>query len=356
MSFMEGTFSAQRFRAERRVFAEYDVEALDENGPAADFSPDQGGAEACWVGGDHELDGEFDCGKQLRGPYMQWAFRVTKFAPPAGRVKAVYKTELKAVMAENDAEVPTAEMKREARELAQARIEDEGRDGRYLKRAVVPVVWDGETGEVWYGAASHAHAERFSALFADTFGIVLTPVTAGEMAGYDLDPAFTDELPAWCPDGLDWVGNEFALWLLWESFHSAENGPCPMHSLKLCCPHGANGSDAFAHDMPIVLPEVKRALQAGKLPRSVGLEYAGDDASYTLTLDPERWVVSGVKVPELEGVRPGRERELARLDQCRQVFRSADDLYRRFLDIRLSDGWADVRDQILVWTGRAVAV
>lgn len=364
MAFLEGSFSCQRFVADKRPFHEYDVEALRQSGPRDGFAPDQDGNDVCWVGGDHELDGEFSCGKNLRGPYLQWAFRVTKFAPPAGRVRAVYKTELKALMAEAGAEVPTADMKREAREAAQARIEEEGKDGRYLKRTVVPVVWDGEAGEVWYGAASHAHHGLFLNLFADTFGVDLVAKTAGVGVPVRdlgrLEPAFTAEPPAWCPDGYDWVGNEFALWCLWrqgtaETVEEVElDSVCPVvGKLTLACPDGVHGTDTFACEVPIRLPEVMRALQAGRLPRSLGLTFGQDVGA--AVLDPERWVVTGVKVPELDGVRPGAERELARLDQCRAVFRSVDDLFARFLDTRLGDGWGDVREKINQWAGRVPA-
>jgi hypothetical protein len=310
--------------------------------------------EVCWTTGEHELDGDFDCGKQLRGEYLQWAFRVTKFSPPSGRVKAAYKVELKGIMDAAGANVPTAKMKREAREAAQARIEEEGQDGRYLKRTLVPVVWDGATGEVWYGASSHSHLERFTTLFMNTFGVDVTPITSGQMvnAETEIEPCFMAEPPVWCPDGLDWMGNEFAMWCLWRHHGTNEDvQEVPVNKLTLACPLGAGGTDTFTHEFPGTMPEVKRALADGKVPRQLGLIFLDDKGSVSLTLDPERWVLSGVKLPDIEGVRPGPERDLARLDQCRQVFQSADELYRSLLDIRLSDDWNSVRDQIIHWTG-----
>lgn len=354
VSFLQGAFSAQRYTTPKRAFAEEDVGRL---ATRSIYRTREGedGVQVGWCGGEHELDGVFECAKNLRGEYLMWAFRVTKFAPPAGRVKAVYLTELKAVVESHGVEVPTREMKREAREAAQAKIEAEGRDGRYHKHTMVPVVWDGKTGQVWYGAASHANAGQFAALFAKTFGVELQAVTAGmisvEHSEVDAEPSFTDEPPVWCPDGYDWLGNEFALWCLWRHHATMGDVPVPSGRLTLSCPDGVHGTDTFAHEFPGKLPEVRKALQEGKCPRSFGLTLLEPD-TIPLTLDPELWVVSGCKVPDLDGVRPGAERELARLDQCRAVFRQLDSLYGEFLDLRLGDGWEGVAEKINNWTGR----
>lgn len=367
MSFFQGAFSAQRYTTPTLAFDDRHIDSLRRHSIHRTRDGEDG-VQVGWAGGDHELDGEFSCAKNLRGEYLCWAFRVTKFAPPAGRVKAVYLTELKGVMDAHGAEHPTREMKQEAKEAAQAKIEEEGKDGRYHKHTLVPVVWDGKTGQVWYGAASHAHAGRFAALFVQTFGVELRPVTAGSFVtgvttGDDqegLVPAFTSEPPVWAPDGHDWLGNEFALWCLWgqattDSVETAELGDVVpvVNRLTLACPDGVRGTDTFTHDVPVRLPEVLRALQDGKLPRSLGLLMNADEGA--LTLDPELWVVSGCKMPDLEGVRPGTERDVARLDQCRAVLRHLDRLFNQFLELRLGDGWAGVADAINNWTGRVPA-
>lgn len=364
MSFLKGSFSAQRFAAtdSEDAFGERHIASL------AAFSINRtqagdDGVQVGWSGGDHKYDGELSCEKNLRGEFLQWSFRVTKFAPPADEVRAVYLTELKGIMDAAGVQVPTAKMKREARESAQSLIEEKGKDGRYDRHTLVPVVWDGEKGQVWYGSASHGNVGPFIALFEQTFGVPLTPITAGSLlaatdpAGEDQgpDPAFGDP-PAWCPDGFDWLGNEFALWCLWRQATvdtvkeaALESVPVVVNRLTMACPNGLYGSDTFTCDVPIRLPEFMTAARDGRLPRAFGLSLEPDTP---LTLDPELWVVSGCKVPDPEEMPPGIEGEVQRLEQCRDVFLQLDKLFEQFLDIRLGDGWTGVVSEINNWTGR----
>ena len=364
MSFLQGSFSAQRFKADSPSFLPGAVDRL----LAHNFNravAGEDGVLAGWGGGDHKYDAEITPEKNLRGDFLHWAFRVTKFAPPADEVKAQFMIELKGLMDAAGVQVPTAKMKREAREAAQSVIEEKGKDGRWDKHTLTPVVWDGKTGQVWLGTASHSNAGRFMDLFRLTFGVEIVPITPGMILaqtdpdGEDKapDPAFGN--PAWCPDGLDWLGNEFALWVIWNGNMESDGGgvdtPCVTNKVVLACPDGMYGTDTFAHVFPASLPEFRKALSDGRLPRTTGLTLTGRGENTTLTLDPEAWVVSGAKVPELEDVPPGVERETQRLEQCRDLFTRLDDVYGQFLDTRLGDGWAEVAGRINQWTGRVPA-
>ncbi len=366
MSFLKGSFSAQRFTAAdpEDAFGERHIASL------AAFSINRtqagdDGVQVGWSGGDHKYDGELSCEKNLRGEFLQWAFRVTKFAPPADEVRAVYLTELKGIMDAAGVQVPTAKMKREARESAQSIIEEKGKDGRYDKHTLVPVVWDGEKGQVWYGSASHGNVGPFIALFEQTFGVPLTPITSGwflssQLSEYGDDPepnpSFAE--PAWCPDGFDWLGNEFALNLIYDTATGTDSlfGCMVTNKLILADPNGASGSDMFTVETPAILPEVHKAIQTGKLPRQIGIHLKVNPQEWVpLTIDPELWVVSGCKVPDPEEMPPGIEGEVQRLEQCRDVFLQLDKLFEQFLDIRLGDGWAVVVSEINNWTGRVPA-
>ena len=153
---------------------------------------------------------------------------------PADKMKAYYEVELKALSALNDSGLPTAKQKREAKEAARERLEEEAKDGRYKRRKLVPVMWDSVTNEVLFGATSLSHVDRLVSLFQQTFGFGLEPVSAGKRA-YELAPGKTpastvedsrssafipgvsaDDV-AWIPDDTsrDFLGNE--LWLFADS-------------------------------------------------------------------------------------------------------------------------------------------
>jgi hypothetical protein len=357
VSFLTGSFSSQRFAAPARTFGEEDVAALAALSVHHTRTSDADGVGAGWCGGLHEADGELTCEKNLRGEFLHWSFRVSKVAYPAARLKALYHDILKGMMDASTLEHPTAKMRQTAREEAQGQIEEEGNDGRYVKHTVIPVVWDGKTGQVWYGATSHSNVGLFADLFTTTFGVEVQDVTAGTFAGRDdFDPAFCEEVPAWIPDAEsdDWLGNEFGLWVLWRADAGEGLNWLPVKRLTLACPYGMHGSDTFTHEFPVQLPEVRRALEEGKLPRDLGLcRTDGDDPS-SLTLQPERWAVSGVRLPEEEELPDGRQRDVARLEQCRALFAGLDELVREFVEVRAGDGWGEVAGRITAWTGRAV--
>lgn len=363
MSFLQGSFSAQRFATGwNGTFGDnYTTRLLAHNFNLAVAGED--GVLAGWGGGDHKYDADITPEKNLRGDFLHWAFRVTKFAPPADEVRAQFMIELKGLADAAGVQVPTAKMKREAREAAQSVIEEKGKDGRWDKHTLTPVVWDGKTGQVWLGTASHSNAGRFMDLFRLTFGVDVLPITAGAMGVLPHltpndpvpEPAFGE--PAWCPDGFDWMGNEFALWCLWrqatvDTVEESNGLLVVTDRLTMACPDGLHGTDTFTCDLPIRLPEFQTAVREGRLPRQMGCLIVADEK---FSLDPEAWVVSGAKVPELEDVPPGVERDTQRLEQCRDLFARLDDVYGQFLDTRLGDGWAEVAGQINQWTGRVPA-
>ena len=50
--------------------------------------------------------------------------------------------------------MPSARQKREARDTARQRLEDEAKDGRFLRRKAVPVLWDALSNELLVGSTS----------------------------------------------------------------------------------------------------------------------------------------------------------------------------------------------------------
>lgn len=362
MPFVHGNVTAQRLMADKRTFGEDHIAGLMK----FDFGRHQpataDGVTFGWCAGDHELDASFSCEKNLRGEFLSFALRVSQDKLPASRLKALYHQALAGLV--EDGKRPSAKQKREAKESARDQVEQEAKDGRYRKHKVIPVVWDGETGEVWFGATGAAHLDRFCQLFHETFSIQPTVTSAGDL-GWEtgLVPAFTDDVPAWIADeeNQDWLGNEFALWLLWKSgIGQDEIGGVtvmPAKTLVLGCPVAQTGLDVFTHEAPVRLPEVVRALQAGKLPRKLGLEVATGGEVFGFVLQVEGWTVSGGKVPEDEDATDAAVREANRLRAIRRMFKALDSLFSTFLAIRQDEyKWAEDRDGIVAWKNQPTEV
>ena len=55
-------------------------------------------------------------------------------------------------------------------------------DGRFVKRAFYPVLWDGRSNTLYAGATSATVLDRLQTLFRETFDRVLEPLSAGTLA------------------------------------------------------------------------------------------------------------------------------------------------------------------------------
>ena len=85
---------------------------------------------------------------------------------PGDLLRAYYQVELKALTATNPSGHPSAKQKKQAREYARDRVETEAKDGRYLRRKAIPVLWDAPSNELI--AALHrlrCATDFFAALF-----------------------------------------------------------------------------------------------------------------------------------------------------------------------------------------------
>src|SRR5262249_5725402 len=147
-------------------------------------------------------------------------------------LRAYAAIELSALAKGNASGLPSQRQKREARDIARERIEEEAKDGRFLKRRAYPVLWDAQSNELLVGTTAVTVIARLPTLFRQTFGQGCEPLTAGAQAfrlaeargqtrGVDdaapsaFLPGLSAEEVAWVPDetSRDWLGNEFLLWL-----------------------------------------------------------------------------------------------------------------------------------------------
>jgi len=155
----------------------------------------------------------------------------------------------------------------------------------------------------------------------------------------------------------DFLGNEFLLWL-WhylenesDTLKLADDSEVALmisRSLALECPRGQFGRESFSTDGPAKLPEAHRAIQAGKLPRKMGLTLVRHDAQYELTLQAESLAISGAKLPASEA-EDDRGRIEERIMQIRHLLETLDLMYAAFIARRLGDAWTKEAGKIKKW-------
>src|SRR5262249_42896900 len=116
---------------------------------------------------------------------------------------------------------------------------------------------------------------------------------------------------AWILDeaSRDFVGNEFLLWLWYQiethedTFKLSDDSEATVmlaRSLTLECPRGQTGHETISHEGPTSLPEARRAIQSGKLPRKVGMTLVRHDAQYEFALHAESLGIGSARLPASE--------------------------------------------------------
>ena len=354
MGFVNGrvTFSRYRVGGESPVFGEETLEqvglhAIGKHGAAESND----GVSVGWAGGDHVLDVTFDAEKNILDNALHLALRVDTDKIPGDLLRAYTKIETDARAHLNPSGYPTKAQRTEAKEAARIRAEAESADGRFRRRKHYPLLWDGRSNTLYAGTASASILDRLLPLFRETFDRTLETVSSGSLAAFQAEargfggsidgliptlPMLGDATPsahAWSSaDGvLDFVGNEFLLWL-WHSLQ-ADGDTIPLSdgsevtvmlakSLILDCPRGETGRDSLVDIGPTRLPEAFRALQAGKLPRKAGLIVVRHGAQYEFTLQAESLAVSALALPKIEGAR-GIELAIARVEGAPALRRDA---------------------------------
>jgi hypothetical protein len=382
MGFLSGRLTFARYRLAKRGVKHFGPDQLDllaahAIGKARLAASD--GVETGWTAGDHILDTHFDLAKNIVDDTLHFALRIDQQKIPADLLRAYTHVELEALMKGNRSGLPSGRQKREARDAARDRLEQEAADGRFLKRKTYSLMWDAQSHELLIGTTASSVLDRVHTLFQQTFGISFEPLGAGRRAFLlaetrqqargvdDAGPAsfISGVAPAalaWLPDeeSRDFLGNEFLLWL-WYTLDAesdtlalsdgSEAAVMLARTLTLECPRGQTGKETITSDGPTRLPEARRAVQAGKLPRKAGVTLVRQDRQYEFTLHAETLAISGARLPTPEG-NDERARLEERVNMLRHFLETLDLLYDAFTQIRAGDNWTKELAKIQKWLQR----
>jgi hypothetical protein len=370
MGFFNGRASFLRFKVNGpapRLFDEEHLDRLRDRQAGRQRIASADGIETGWTAGEHVLDTDFHLAKNIINDTLTFDLRVDTDKIPGDLLRAYYAVELKALSKNNPSGFASARQKREAKEIARERLEQEAKDGRYKKRKCIPVLWDKISNEVLFGATSLTQIDRLCSLFEQTFGVELDCITAGRRA-YQLAelnartrlvddsspsafiPGITPTDVAWIADesSRDFIGNEFLLWLWYytdvqsDTIKVADNSEITLmlaRTLNLECPRGVTGHETISHEGPTRLPEARRAIQSGKLPRKVGLTLVRHSEQYELTLHAETLAVGGAKLPPPDEGSDARGKLDDRANQLRSLIETLDLLYDAFGQKRFGNEW-----------------
>ena len=124
-------------------------------------------------------------------------------------------------------------------------------------------------------------------------------------------------------------------------------------TLTLECPRGQTGHETISSEGPARLPEARRAIQSGKLPRKVGLTLVRHAEQYELTLHAETLAVAGAKMPAPdEAITDPRAKLDERANQIRNLIETLDLLYDAFGQKRFGAEWETELTGMQKWLKR----
>jgi hypothetical protein len=384
MGFFSGRLTSLRFKVAGRgprTFGPEQLEKLAAHAIGKQRLASADGTVAGWIAGDHILDTRFDLAKNIISDTLQFALRIDTQAIPGDLLRAYTQVELEGLAAANPSGRPSARQKREARLLAKERLETEASDGRFLRRKAIALLWDAPSHELLVGTTSVSALDRLHTLFKQTFDHGIELLGSGRQAFQHAEltqqtrtvddaapsvfvPSHAHEV-AWVPDeaSRDFLGNEFLLWLWYylenesDSLQLADKSEVAVmltRTLSLECPRGQTGKESITSDGPTKLPEALRAVQAGKLPRKVGVTMVRHDQTYDFALQAETLAITGAKLPVPEGEEE-RGRLEERVTQIRHLLETLDLIYGVFSQRRLGDQWTRELAKMKKWLQRGGA-
>jgi len=382
MAFAGGAVTFKRFYVLGAGFARVDEELLKrlaDHAHGADSVRTSDRTELGWITGQHILDTRFDFAKNAVAGGLHFALRVDTNKPPGDLVRSYQKLAEEAMLEASGREFLTKGERKEARDQALARADQEAQAGQFRRSKAVPAFWDLEHNEVYLGGTGASLADQFMLLFRETFDRSLAPATAGEMGSRwavkagegrafdDCTPAHFINPPEGAADASlhsaeassrDYLGNEFLTWLWYTAdVGSSEVTTTQGHSiavlfeksLQLQCAFRMNGSVSIQADAPADQPEAAVALAGGKVPMRAGLQVAVHGDAFSFSIRPDVMHFGAVQLPQPQDVNTPQAIFEDRMEHLRDLIEAVDALYVAFLKKRLSSKWPATLNAVRAW-------
>lgn len=384
MGLLSGTICFERFRIEGPAFRKFGpkhIETLERFAIGKITGSTSEEVLIGFIAGNHLFDQEFDIDKNVVNDSLHCGLRIDTNKVPSALRRAWLAIELAPLLADNPHGRVTKAQRQEAQQAVLARCEQEAKTGKFKRMQQVPVLWSGREEVLYIGSSSRAAIDPGRDLFERAFNLKLEHIGAGRLAHQwateakklkqleELEPTvFHADEPgahaAWLNRegaGLDFLGNEFLLWLWWSL--EAEDDTITLsddsnvvvmlnRTLSLECPRGDSGKETIISEAPVRLPEALHALKFGKLPRKSGLLLVRNGIQYDFVLQAETFSVSGGRVKLSESDKDSESADEERVDGLQGLVETLDLLYGNFCERRLSKKWNEDVKQMRRWLNR----
>lgn len=335
-----------------------------------------------WIGTGHLFESEIQAEKIALGRYVHLALRVDRYAPPASLVKSYVRQEEETMLAASGREYLSKGERKQAREAARLRVEQEARAGQFRRMSAFPLLIDLEGRSLLFGNLGSKANEKLIELFRETFGArleiaepervaqQLMTAAGRERAIENLEPfrlvarpdgADESENP-YAERDLNFLGKEFLTWL-WsktandDALRVASGDDVSValaRSMRLKCDFNLTGVTTLLNDNPSAAAEARAALAIGKQPTKCGIVLAGAAGEFAFTLDGASFAVSGLTLAEETEEKDPHARLERRFEQAFDATRLLDALFGLFLDARTGRNWTRELRQMSNWAaGRA---
>ena len=380
MPFLRGSLSFERFNVsnfEATIIDEQHIEVLQEHVIGKNEFSSEEQVQVGFLGGDHLFDDRFDYGKNVINDAIHAGLRVDTNQVPSAIKNAWLQMEIAAIAKDCTNGKLSKAQRQEAKEAVEARCEAEVATGKYRKMSAFSWLWDVQRSVLYFGGSGGASAQCAD-LLERAFEVEVRRLTAGAIAqtwatNSDRYNEMDDCLPSSFVEGHafsqlpwtnehsqapDFLGNEFLLWLWWylenqsDTISLGEEGEVTAmmaKTLTLECPLAENGKETISSEMPTKLPEAKRAIQSGKLPRKSGLSLVREGMKFDLVLQAETFAISGAKISSMDDEPMEIE---DRINAIRFLGDTVDGMFHTFCDLRTSDSWDADHEKIRKWLER----
>lgn len=327
-----------------------------------------------WVSYEDMLDSSWELAPPFKGEFAVFSMRLDTRRIPAG----VIKKHLALAIRDEKASQPerkfvSRERKKELREHVILKLRE-----RFLPiPAEFNVIWNLQTGDVWFASIQSRMIDLFCEYFLQTFDLHLEQLTpynlAASLLGED-GAARLDSLQATRFAGTDQsddhqsadsiLGEDFLTWLWYQSdtapasFVDQEGRPFSVNMEQRIVVQGGQGQQretATVSGSLSPLREARFGLGTGKKVARALIRLEQEALSFQFTLKAEDFSVGSLKTPKLEA--PDRDADpdalfLEKIFLDETAMRLLDWLYLGFLNLRLSPKWLEEVSSMGQWLGR----
>jgi hypothetical protein len=319
---------------------------------------------AGWTSLENCLDTDFPYASYALGQYMLFSLRIDRLRILEAERKQLTETGQK-------------KLYREQREAIRESVRLELLGKTLPVPAFHEICWSVPDHVLTFCCLSDKVAGELQELFRESFSLSLAPYAPWDTGGADANPqgaaagsSSRDVALPPLPPGIDplTVGREFLTWLWFKSEErngmiritgGDESEVVFVRRLVLEAGEGEYAETIVCQGLHADLKEGKEALRQGKKITAARLRMGHDKAEWEFTFKADRFHFQSMKLPsvaENEGEEADREGQiLERIYLIEKAAGMMDQLFRSFLDLRLSDGWGNEQARMQKWITQAKA-